>query len=617
MNSFFFELIYDYLKKNNTEAAQKIAKRGNVNRGGAAVIDGVYYPRPLIKVKMEAENQTNSFDALLFIKSDSKHYKTCYELYCHIMENKPIRLSKVTFKDNDSDKSESLKMIESKDLETIAGMLTAGFYSTELQAFYKNLKEQLQASLKENQKKNNSRISNIISNKAGKTSAEFTLLSTFIQEIDYGYALQGRMEQLKIFRENNDIDEAKYPIMHEHIVDALARGGHLKQIYAYTKTHHLNIKDFNAAIIKGLAAVGHHTLLEEYCLKNNIDTSTLIKGLSDLGISCEFLRDEDALRMLIDAKDSQYKKILQEALSNPKVFLLNNHFKFWDVLPQPEKNLDNHIEPDILEVDFEPSNKLNLSFPPLTDIKIDGDSDVAPNKWLHLPPLQQNTLWIYAEAIRKIMEQEHMSYTEVVKTYFFIDENDNDPKPLPDYVKPCYQWANSLNCLYSNNLNPLLKKEKAFEKRTILLQLTVEEIEKYIETIHLKSCEFTDDDTTQKLNALSDFKQKTVAYLGNKTQKNRNALAESATAAAAYFPATEEINTLDKAKNVGLGVLLGLLGVVLLVPTLGIGTAYAWKSAHSFFKKAEGTRSNLKEIQEVLRELKESSPQTTEQPFTL
>ena len=121
----------------------------------------------------------------------------------------------------------------------------------------------------------------------------------------------------------------------------------------------------------------------------------------------------------------------------------------------------------------------------------------------------------------------------------------------------------------------------------------MQEIDKLIKSIDLKTQIFSDDET-QKLSALRDFKKKTTRYLRNKTPENRMALANSA--AAAYFPATEEIDMLDKAKNIGLGVLLVLLGVVLLAPTFGIGTAYAWKGAYSFFKEAEGTQANLQEI---------------------
>lgn len=603
MNSFYLKLIYDYVMNGDKEAANKVVRGTGL---APVVVDGIYYPDISFKAKMDLAKQNGEdvtkalLSRNLTSPSGNSKVTTCYELFLHILENKPIKLPVPGFKENHVN---VISAINEEDLNTIITTLIINNNPDVVQVVYATLREKLLESFLQNIGYYQCKAPGASEPILWRNSREFQLLNTCVNSIEYGYALQTNLEALATFQSQHirDVHISIYSLSDEKIINALACHGDINKINKYINTHYLKRQDFHNAIIAGFAAVGHHQLLETYCLANNINASTLKKGLDVMLIpplsSARHLTDEDALRLLIEAKDANYKKMLQDALS--KIFLLDTHLKIREVIPPLAAN------------------------DPLKDVEL----DFEPNKFF---PLQKNTLWVYADAIRQIMNQtianireqdgrecsEEDAYNHAIQNYFFIDPNsteDNQAFDLPDFVENCHQWVKALGCLYTSN--DFLKEEPHFDKMTILFELAFQKIDTYVESIHLKPCDFSNANATQMLNDLSNFKQKTLAYLQASHQKEKiplyveKALGESAFRAAEHFQKTEDIDGWKILKGIGLIA----LGLVLIPSGIGIiGTAYAWRCAYSFFKEAGGetcnTHNHLKEIHEIVERIQRESP---------
>jgi hypothetical protein len=418
MGRFYFDLIYNYLKSDNKQALAALEARfPSFNR--PAVIDGVYYPYPLFKVKKEQENP---LQALLSPKQ--------YDLFQHIKENKSINLKCCTGINN-SDKDEEIA-----DLVAIVETLTIGKFYPELYTFCNNLKLQLTKSLRSRYSTQPPEPCFPPRPYAEQTfkyySVEALAWSKCFTAIIHGYAVQGNNDGLKNFIKSNEdplfLDSSSSELLRQkELLKAFAVGGYFEQtrtrIYSYPSGY------FKRATIARLAFGGHYEKLEAFCLATNIDVCKLLQGFLEI---TEFLTDEDVLRMLVEGKNTKYKAMLCEALRDENLHILNTQLKL---------------------------------------------GDTNNSKFLTKP--QKETLWVYAHAIRQIMSLQHCSYEEAVQQYLFVDPISNKvTKSLSNEVN---RYAQALQGLCSPN--NFLDEENGFAKAIILIKLALKETEEYIKKI--------------------------------------------------------------------------------------------------------------------------------------
>ena len=323
MSSFYFQLIYQLTKDGNQEAL-KVLKKRKVNLYQPAVIGGVYYPSPSFKLAME---QQKSVEFLLNEK--------LFSLYQEVISGAPIkRGDRYNWGDGEKpvtvEKKEDVELpfpdIDESNLSHIVNILAGCGFLNELQNFYAKLRQEFTDSLEKTYSADKKVISE--SSQFGislapvpieefkKGSKELFALRQCIHQITYGFALRGETEALDNFYRLNKINSTEYPLNHNMFVKGLARGGHLDKIESYIIKNKLkNDAHLRSIVIGGLIAASHYSLLEKYCLDNKISIPQLSDGFVRAGAEGKMPTDEDGLRMLVEAKNDEYRQMLCETLS--------------------------------------------------------------------------------------------------------------------------------------------------------------------------------------------------------------------------------------------------------------------------------------------------------------